>query len=714
MHIKRFLSLFLFFVFIFINTTSINAESPITLKNASIKSLSTQNTQNYQPIALDFVPSDSVIDLTKPIIYLTDSGRKRLYSINYLTRQTTFIQFDLKPERMVIFNNQLYVTLLITGHQYYSETPEKGAVAIINLDTFTQTQLLKMNFDPYDIAVDKNGYIYLTPGSNQWNKIKSYSSSPTQPSTLGYITEISSITAYMSNLALMHPTLNKLYTITTAISPRDISVNTFNDSGVFGEGYDSPYHGDYEMSTVFKISPDGKYILNGAGTIFSSSPVKESDMKFVLNLNSKFNDAAFDLTSNLFFTAALDKNLINVYNYETFTIKGTIDTSAECEYLFYRDNNLVAVTNSNNSYSVETIPVSSMKPIIADKDDGIKMYGTVIDTVYDSSRNKAYSIDTGLNNLFVLNLSGNSVEKTIKLPYKPSAISLSEDYTKLYIANNDSNYLITVVDLKDYTVQSVKYSTPMNYADYANKKIYQKGDKLYILTGEWAPKLLVFNSSTLERLSSCPELEGVGGLAFSSDGKYLYTWYQYGWNAGSANSYMTKYQITDTSLIQLSEGNNVNFQRDPLNTPILLVEDENILISKGCIFNLDDLSINTSIFPEAIYARNSTNTFVSSKRGIYDLTRDIYLKFIPEGEYDVKFFSNTGVLYLLNNNSLYYIIPKAGDTNCDALVDIKDLAFAAKSYNANKGNENFDVSIDLNYDDIIDIYDLVTISKNLN
>jgi hypothetical protein len=107
--------------------------------------------------------------------------------------------------------------------------------------------------------------------------------------------------------ALLNPELNRIYTIDTDSSPRDMTA--FNIMrGKFVEprypgGYDSPYHGDYDMEKNFSISPDGKYIFNGSGAIFACGGTKDTDMSYVSSLNKGFLDIAFNEADGLFYTS---------------------------------------------------------------------------------------------------------------------------------------------------------------------------------------------------------------------------------------------------------------------------------------------------------------------------------------------------------------------------------------------------------------------------
>lgn len=125
-------------------------------------------------IPLSFVPTDSIMNPSKPILYLTDITGKKVYFINYETGEIKGIQFDLPVERVTFANEEVYVTLLKSGHQYYNSLSEAGtgAIAIIDANSFILKDKFDVNIDPFDIAVDKQGFIYIFGGSNQWTVAK--------------------------------------------------------------------------------------------------------------------------------------------------------------------------------------------------------------------------------------------------------------------------------------------------------------------------------------------------------------------------------------------------------------------------------------------------------------------------------------------------------------------------------------------------------------
>lgn len=296
---------------------------------------------------LGFIPTDSVIDPAQPIIYMTDNPNRKLYGVNYQTKTIATIKLDLAPERLTYANGNLYVALLKSGHQYWTEAPLEGAIAVVDTKTFTLTKEFTIAADPYDIVVDHDGYIYTIPGSNQFANIDSFS-----PITNQKIASYGTM-RYQSP-AEMHPINNRIYSVDTDTSPRDMSFFDVS-KGIVLSQKDSPYHGDYRMATNFRISPDGNYVFNGSGEIFDANLVHFS------TLNMEFTDVAFDLSKNRFFLGNKAAKGITVFDYGTelnrvFTKLGSISTNGYVNTLFSQNNKLIALTkNESGQFMIEVL-----------------------------------------------------------------------------------------------------------------------------------------------------------------------------------------------------------------------------------------------------------------------------------------------------------------------------------------------------------------------
>jgi serine protease Do len=113
------------------------------------------------------------------------------------------------------------------------------------------------------------------------------------------------------------------------------------ENGIFTGGYDSPYHGDYNLDTYMTISPDGRYLYNHAGTVFRSTTLKDTNMKFFTDLKTGFNDVTFNSELTEFYLTIGDR--IYVYDYETFTPIKTYSLSGEGYFLFNHKGKLVVL-----------------------------------------------------------------------------------------------------------------------------------------------------------------------------------------------------------------------------------------------------------------------------------------------------------------------------------------------------------------------------------
>ena len=299
-------------------------------------------------IILDFVPTDAILDPTRPIIYILNKANNRIYAVNYDTGATKSLSFELPVEAFTLSEGKIYVALLISGHHYYTQSPEMGAVAVLNTSSFTKEAQFNVNIDPFDIVADGEGHIYIPSGSNQWTNFKSFSVSNQE--------EISKARIYYKSYAKMHPIYDRIYTITTASSPRDMIAYNVSD-GIFTDSYDSPYHGGYSLNTYFKISPEGKYIFNSAGTVFTTAINQSEDMKFYTNLNRSFVDIAFNLDANKFYIAEQGRNIV-AYDYSTFYPIATYPSQGTTIRLFSKGNKLISVSRgASNKYFIEFIEV---------------------------------------------------------------------------------------------------------------------------------------------------------------------------------------------------------------------------------------------------------------------------------------------------------------------------------------------------------------------
>ncbi len=302
---------------------------------------------NINGTALKFTVTDSIIHPDKPVIFFSDKTTKKVYAYNYATGQTKEAGFTLPPESIALAGNEIYVALLKGEHSpYWFTDDQKGAIAILDSETLQIKEQFDIAIDPYAIVAGKDGYIYVTSGSGQHTQLKSYSRTT--------LKEAASTGVDAESYALLHPTKNIIYT-TNNSSPMDmvmynISQGKFTDPAYPG-GVDSPYHGDYDVGKRFIFSPDGNYLINSAGTVFSTG---SGLLGYYNTLGREFTDIVFAPDGKSFFTG-IKGGLIYEYTYPGFKPTNTYKVQGEIVRLYCRGNQLMAVTKANNKYYIETV-----------------------------------------------------------------------------------------------------------------------------------------------------------------------------------------------------------------------------------------------------------------------------------------------------------------------------------------------------------------------
>lgn len=395
--------------------------------------------QAIDGVSLDYKVSDALIDSKDSILYITDKENKKLHKVNYTTGKEVSITFDLPPEKMAVDEKYLYVTLTKKEHSAYTfDKDQEGAIAIIDLKTFKLKDQFDVATDPYGIAVGRDGYLYVSSGSGQHTTLKSYSIQSKQETASAGIDD--------ADIIQMHPSMNRIYSCTSGVSPIDSTAYNV-ENGNFTEksypgGYDSPYHGDYSMSPQFKISTDGKYIFNYAGTIFGCSNAVDYDMKYISKLDTAFTSITFALDKDTFFTSATGK-VIKQYKYSTFKKQKSYKLQGEGQYLFYRDSKIVAIsTNANGGYFIETLKVSDLGSSATnntgnntgnntvDSSSTIPVNAEISDAVMDPEKPIMYLVDAANSKVYAINFEKSS-KKEIKLNLPPERIAYNNG--KLYV-----------------------------------------------------------------------------------------------------------------------------------------------------------------------------------------------------------------------------------------------------------------------------------------
>lgn len=287
---------------------------------------------------------DSLVSASQPVVYYLDESNNRLVSLNYETGETHEAALRNRGEKLVLVpgTEEIVVAETVQGHSsYWWDENQSGTVEVFDAKNLALKGTIDVQTDPYDIAADSKGFVYISSGSGQWTKLSSYSLKTKSLVDTRQIRQQSRIVLSLDE--------SKLYTVNSDTSPRDMAAYLIKD-GKFTESYDSPYHGDHPMGTVNWLSPDGKLILNSAGTVFQTATGRSGDMEYVTKVNNSFQ--AFAAYDGTFFTAA--DNVVHVYQADRLIEIKSFKAAGSILNLWSRDRELVIL--------IRVVPEGSNRP----------------------------------------------------------------------------------------------------------------------------------------------------------------------------------------------------------------------------------------------------------------------------------------------------------------------------------------------------------------
>lgn len=308
------------------------------------------------------------------------------------------------------------------------------------------------------------------------------------------------------------------------------------------------------------------------------------------------------------------------------------------------------IVNDGSNYST-----SSTVDITA-QSDSIIIGSALKKLIYDDINEKIYGIDSVNKKVFIVDIASKTVESETSLTYIPNDLCFDSTAGRLFIVNKGSSF-ISEFDISTKTVvANIAWNGPMyDDKDYINYHIYINNQILYIIDAQWSPSLWTINLSDTSIINSyTASIKNIGDLIFTEDGSGFYSWYQYGWSAGSAGSDVLRYSVSGEVISEIDDSNigYPGMRRDPLDSPLFLDEAGNRIISKTFILNSANLTQTEYTFPgnEEIYAADFTNNIAASKNYFYELTTYNPTEVVPLNDIHQMFFDDAGTLFMLVNS----------------------------------------------------------------
>ncbi|MBT2571315.1 S-layer homology domain-containing protein [Planococcus sp. ISL-110] len=308
--------------------------------NPAFKPYTTAKADSLLENVLDIEMMDVAKHPEQPVFYILDGLTNSLVSFNYETDELDSVELPYRAESLAYAKGKVYVTQHKMNHEYWTgDRKEEGAYAIFDADSLKLIKLWHLALDPYDIEANDEGQVFISGGSNQHTDLTSFDSKT------GAI--LSQQMLYMRAKITLTPNQKNLLVISTAVSPRNLSAFPIV-GGLLQLEIRSPYHGVYAMTPDVSVTPDGKYILNGFGNMFSANT-----MKYLGTLDRPFSAFAVDVASGELHTA-FETNLIQSYDYPRLISKDQLVTYGTIHKLFYDEHadELISLTTVRFGKSV--------------------------------------------------------------------------------------------------------------------------------------------------------------------------------------------------------------------------------------------------------------------------------------------------------------------------------------------------------------------------
>lgn len=201
-------------------------------------------------------------------------------------------------------------TKAVVGH--------KGKISLIDLTTKKLEKEYDILCEPIDVLLSSSNWVYICPGY--------YGESNTKIHCLDLSTAKITFSTYkilyFSNMvyARLDPTEKYLYAVSYNSFPSDL--HKFDISkGVADYLYDSPYHGDHEMSDNLWLSEDGAEIFTKGKSVFKTSTERNNDLIYIGNINNtnSINYLFHSPKNDKVFVVNSSGNMASSYNYSTLT-----------------------------------------------------------------------------------------------------------------------------------------------------------------------------------------------------------------------------------------------------------------------------------------------------------------------------------------------------------------------------------------------------------
>jgi len=337
-------------------------------------------------IKLDAVVPSLVFSKDRKQVYFLNLTHGKIQSLDVARRalRTESAEVTKGTEGLCLTPNGkvLYTFASPAGHKYYdNKNPEVGKIQVFEPGSLKLQSTFALDFDPYGIAANDAGRIFLTNGSNQWTTLAFVDVG--KQAIAGKLQGVRHL-----SILRMSPDQRRLYWSSTDISPgnvhtallpsppspaepkeiaqlvkdldslkfaeRDAAYRRLEEIGELAldalrkavgddpnldyktrlekliklaeqrlegkvEHYRSRYHGDYPLGGRFEVTADSKHLVFATGIVLRAGLDREDDLKYLAKIEP--HAAAATDTESKHLLIATGKQVLHAYSYPDFKLQ---------------------------------------------------------------------------------------------------------------------------------------------------------------------------------------------------------------------------------------------------------------------------------------------------------------------------------------------------------------------------------------------------------
>ncbi len=268
---------------------------------------------------------------------------------------------------------------------------------------------------------------------------------------------------------------------------------------------------------------------------------------------------------------------------------------------------------------------------------------SVFKLIDDPFRSRVYGLSQQALNrgsVIVIDPVSGALLSNVTVGRKPTGLAVSNDGSELFVINTVDE-AISVVDLNTLrlkeTINIASAFDNWGQSDTTANIGTGPGDIIYYTDGAWAPALRVYKRSTSAVLQTVfvdgSSGNGIGDFGLNSTKTALFAWAQYGWSAGWAGSYVSKFTVSATGTLTVAQTTSSAYptplSRDPLETPVLVPHDDQSVFVKKWMANAGAITSLNRTFSSDIYSISPGGEIAATSSSIIETATGNLLYSLP-------------------------------------------------------------------------------------